>query len=181
MVNNGLCWGIGNEIDTSNTVNGKPVYYWANVNGGKVPDGAGQVIIVNCSNVIVENQYLDNACIGIQIARSSNITVKKNTCSSNTKCGIHFLRNSSNNFIYLNNFIDNTDNVYSYTSCSLWNSTEEITYFYNETTHESYLGNFWSDYTGTDADDDGIGDNPYNIDDDKDSYPLMEPWESYVA
>jgi len=26
------------EIDTSNTVNGKPVYYWKDVEGGRIPD-----------------------------------------------------------------------------------------------------------------------------------------------
>ena len=47
-------------------------------------------------------------------------------------------------------------------------------------------GNFWSDYNGTDEKSgpyqdengpDNIGDTPYIIDsDNKDSYPLMQPW-----
>ena len=53
----------------------------------------------------------------------------------------------------------------------------EITYTYDGTTYKSYVGNYWDDYEGTDAD--GIGDTPYRIDSDSDNYPLMERVENY--
>jgi len=38
-------------------------------------------------------------------------------------------------------------------------------------------GNYWSDYNGTDANHDGIGDTPYVIDaNNADNYPLMTPY-----
>ena len=81
--------------------------------------------------------------------------------------------------IYLSDFLNNTDNVYSYDSTNIWNSTSKITYTYNSSTYTNYLGNYWSDYTGSDTDGDGIGDTPYGIDGDNDSYPLMTPFENY--
>jgi nitrous oxidase accessory protein NosD len=89
---------------------------------------------------------------------------------------------SSNNKVYLNNFINNTDNVDSHGSTNIWNSPLEITYTYDGTTYESYVGNYWDDYEGTDAEGDGIGDTDYSIDskeDENDDYPLMMPFENY--
>jgi hypothetical protein len=41
------------------------------------------------------------------------------------------------------------------------------------------MGNYWSDYSGVDQNNDGIGDTPYVIDENnKDSYPLMTAHES---
>jgi parallel beta-helix repeat protein len=87
MLENGISiWGDSisgytHEIDESNTVNGKSVFYEKDIEGGKVPDGVGQVILVNCSNVVVENHDLNNAREGILIAFSSFITIKNNNCN----------------------------------------------------------------------------------------------------
>ncbi|MCK4731229.1 MAG: right-handed parallel beta-helix repeat-containing protein, partial [Methanophagales archaeon] len=89
------------EIDENNTVNGKAIYYRKNIEGGRIPDGAGQVILVNCINITVENQNLNYASVGIQIAFSSYSTIKNNTCSSNKWSGINIL-NSDDNSIACN-------------------------------------------------------------------------------
>jgi PGF-pre-PGF domain-containing protein len=103
------------EIDESNTVNGKPVYYWKKVEGGKVPEGAGQVILVNCSNVIVENQNLNDASDGIEVAFSFHISIKGNNCTNNNGAGI-YIHYSSNNNITGNNCSYNKEGIKLYSS-----------------------------------------------------------------
>ena len=72
----------------------------------------------------------------------------------------------TNNKIYLNNFIDNSNNVMG------WVVGEEGNFWDNMT-----RGNFWSDYKGVDADGDGLGDTPYLIQDRwLDKHPLMTPF-----
>jgi len=241
-----------------NIVNGKPLYYFKNQIGGKVPEDAGQVILANCTGMRIENLNISNTDAGVQLGfsshniiknnnansnnwdgialySSSNNTIANNNANSNNRDGIALYSSSnntiannnansnnrdgialnnwggiavypssnnnkiynntasnnddgiylgyysSNNIIYLNNFINNTDNVKSYESTNIWNSTGKITYTYNGNQYTNYLGNYWSDYTGSDANGDGIGDTPYSIDGDKDNYPLREPWENYFA
>lgn len=77
-------------IDTTNTVNGRPVQYWKNAIGGTVPLDAGQVILANCSNVIVENQNMNNARVGILLGFSRDIIMANNSLSETT-VGIHLL------------------------------------------------------------------------------------------
>jgi len=103
------------EIDESNTVNGKPVYYWKDVERGKVPEGAGQVILVNCSNVIVENQNLNDASDGIEVAFSIHSSIKGNNCTYNNGAGI-YIHYSKNNSITGNNCSYNKEGIKLYSS-----------------------------------------------------------------
>jgi parallel beta-helix repeat protein len=74
-------------IDTSNTVKGRPIYYWKNVTGGTVPLGASEVILANCTGVVVQNQVLTNGSAGIELGFSRNNLIADNTLSK-TKTGI---------------------------------------------------------------------------------------------
>jgi len=189
-----------NNTVTNNTVNGKPLVYLEGVSDYVVED-AGQVIAVNSNNITVENLNLSYATVGVEFWNTSNSKIINNTISnnefgicldessnnntianntvSNSDNGI-FLYYSTNNTIYFNNFINQVYS-YSFSSRNIWNSTSKITYTYNGNTYTNYLGNYWDDYTGTDTNNDGIGDTPYSIDGDKDNYPLMERFENYFA
>jgi parallel beta-helix repeat protein len=93
-------------IDTSNTVNGKPVHYWKNQTSGTVPIEAGEVILANCTNVLIENQNISDGEVGIQLGFSDGNIITKSTVS-NSYYGIH-LDSSKNNTITDNTATNNT-------------------------------------------------------------------------
>ena len=110
---------------------------------------------------------------------------KSNIVTKNTRYGI-YPKSSSDNIIYLNSLINNTENIGCYESTNIWNSPSKITYVYNGNTYTNYLGNYWDDYKekypdAEEIDSTGIWDAAYSIDSDKDNYPLTEPWEEYFA
>ncbi|MCK4733646.1 MAG: hypothetical protein KAT65_14425, partial [Methanophagales archaeon] len=122
-------------------------------------DGSGNAITLSADGIMLEGFRATNSGSGIWDAgvkvTSNNNTITGNNVSNNNRNGI-YLQSSSNNKIYINNFINNTDNVYSTSSTNIWNSTEEITYTYNGSTYTNYTGNYWDDYTDVDANNDGI-------------------------
>jgi len=169
FVNGGLevSDSYGNVV-TDNLVNGKPLVYLEEVSDYAVED-AGQVILVKCNNVTVENLNLSNTAIGVQLWETNNTTISGNNITNNGY-GVG-LGSSSNNNIFHNNFINNTSQVYSSNSANVWD--------------DGYPsgGNFWSDYAGVDlhsgpyqneSGSDGMGDTSYN----QDHYPLMNSWPS---
>jgi parallel beta-helix repeat protein len=117
MIENGMAlWGDTiehwntHDIDTSNLVNDKPIHYWKDRNGGSIPVGAGQVILANCENILVENQTMSFSSVGIELGFSSNNTILKNNISSAEWSGIT-LYSSQYNIIANNNLNDNDCSV----------------------------------------------------------------------
>lgn len=108
MIRNGIFIDQGNlqhwnthVIDTSNTVNGKPVYYWKNQTMGAVPVGAGQVILANCTSVDITSTTTTLGTVGIELGFSWTNTLIANNASSNNWYGI-YLYSSDDNLIWGN-------------------------------------------------------------------------------
>ena len=118
-------------IYTTNTVNGSPVYYYQDSSGITVPSGAGQIILANCTKIVVENQNCSNGSIGILIAYSSNLTIANNTCNSNSYSGIFLSKANFNTF---------SNNTCSNNSNGVYLSNSNINTFSNNICSSNYRG-----------------------------------------
>jgi len=72
-----------NDIDASNTINGKPIIYWVNEQDRTVPSDAGYVGLVNCKNITVQDQKLASNSQGILLVATSNSLITKNHVTNN--------------------------------------------------------------------------------------------------
>jgi len=98
------------DVDASNTVNGKPVYYWINKVGSQVPTDAGYIALVDSANITVGNFNLSHNKQGIMLIRTKNTTLE-NIYVSKDMYGI-YLQESSNFTIYSSQAINNTYGIY---------------------------------------------------------------------
>ncbi|TAJ43578.1 hypothetical protein CUJ86_10640, partial [Methanofollis fontis] len=144
----------------------------------------GGISLIQCADsIILNNTISDNSqSYGIFSDRSAFNLIKMNNISNNE---YGMMVGTSFNDIYLNTFMKNTNNV-GFTgimprSLDIWHSSSPITYEYEGNTFENCLGNYWSDYTGTDSNNDGVGEQKYGTpgQESLDYHPLITPADAY--
>jgi len=162
----------GNNITANNDADGILLYSSSNSNSIcrnniAANDGTGVTLQEHSNNNTVCKNDIANSDYGIALSYSSNSNfICENNVAGNRR-GILLYRASSNR-VYHNDFVANIEQVDSQQSVNVWD--------------DGYPsgGNFWSDYNGTDANHDGIGDTPYITDaNDADRYPLMGMFQSF--
>jgi hypothetical protein len=115
-----LLWNSGsafiNDIDTSNTVNGKPVYYWINQQDKTIPSDAGYVGLVRCSNIIVQGLNLTHNGQGVLLIETNNSIVTGNYIAENNYGVVLFgtVAPCTNNTVSQNLITQNTENINTY-------------------------------------------------------------------
>jgi len=122
--------------------------------------GNGIYFFASNNNIIKDNTQIKDNNVGIYFSNSNNNIISNNYIQENDNNGVYLHTTSSGNTFYENHFLDNTpgENARDLAS-NIWS--------YNQ------KGNYWDDYTGKDTDENGIGDDPYEIDSDSiDNYPL---------
>jgi len=92
-------------VVVDNLVNGKPLVYLEDVSDFVVED-AGQVILVNCDRIRVENLNLSNTDVGAQLWNTNNTIITGNNIKLNG-FGVHLESSSNNNTISGNNITNN--------------------------------------------------------------------------
>jgi parallel beta-helix repeat protein len=91
---------------SDNTVNDLPLVYLEDETQKIVPSGAGQVVLVKCNKITIQNQIITNTSYGIELYSSEECKIINNILSNNTKD--IYLGESNNNEV-VNNSIDARD------------------------------------------------------------------------
>ena len=135
------------------------------------------IMIKSNDNTIIQNNVSLSKSYGIEVEYAENNTITRNNVLFNN-VGID-VRQSNNNTVFLNNFENTIENAISYNSSNRWNSL--MNYTYNGKNFTGCLGNYYGDYSGTDANNDGVGDAAYKIGEEIDECPLIDRFEEYVT
>jgi parallel beta-helix repeat protein len=99
---------FNNDVDVSNTINGKPIYYWINEHDKEIPLDAAYVELVNCTNIFVHDLNLSQNDVSLVLANSKNCLIENLSIKYNNYWGMVLCCGSSNNIIRKNIFALNS-------------------------------------------------------------------------
>ena len=138
-----------NDIDASNTVDERPVYYWVNKHDESIPSDAGYVAVLNSTGIVVRDLNLTKNGQGVLLVSSTNTTVA-NVHTSANHIGI-YLVNSDYNRIFDNVAAENIVGIWLASNCTgnvvEANTTQKGTFgiALTNSSHNSVEGNTVSD------------------------------------
>ena len=127
-------------------------------------------ITSECNSAVPECSELGNTSSTYYTLHESNVTVTGNEFKSQYQTSILIHNYTDGNSFYDNDFVKPTINL----------SQPQVRVGLEQNTTNNFskngLGNYWTNYNGTDANNDGIGDSPFTINQNiSDPDPLMNP------
>ena len=99
-------WGTprANDVDSSNLVDGKPIHYLVSVSDYVVPPNSGPIVIVDSTEITVQDVVIDGAGDGIIVSGSHSCLIAD--CNVTTSAvGIRVMNSSA--IVVVNNTLDN--------------------------------------------------------------------------
>jgi len=101
---------VTTTVDTSNLVNGKPIYYYVNMENLNSNNflNPGQIFLNNCSNSIISDLKITKTWAGINIHNSRKIEINNNFLTNNIYGGIK-IDYSNETYIHNNHLLNNLE------------------------------------------------------------------------
>ena len=150
-VGGGSLFHYTHSIDTSNTVDGKPIYYWVDQQDKQISGGAGFVEVVNSTNITVKNLILTNDSTEVLFLWTNNSRIENVTVDYTQKHGIS-LYSSSNNTLTNNNcgvwLSGSSNNILSNNNCSIQLSSSNDNTLENNIANSVRIRDISGGYTG---------------------------------
>lgn len=171
----------------------------------RVRGGTTGILVKDCGNVNVMECIVTGNVYGIMVSGAHGCAVMNNTVSGNSNVGIS-IPDSNGNAIYLNSVTNNQYGI-SVTGSSAsntiymnvlmdnpganglgngiwnhWNSSIPLAYGYGGKQFSNYLGNYWGNLGGMDANGDGVVDSAVMLaENNGDHVPLVDPMPGHPA
>jgi len=95
------------DIDASNTVDGKPIYYLMNQRDRQISSDAGYVAIINSTSITIKDAILAKNREGVLLVYTTNSTIDNVNTSNNVGGDGVVLEYSSNNYIFRSTISNN--------------------------------------------------------------------------
>src|SRR4030043_2016975 len=153
----------------------------------KLNDDNG-ISLYRSNNNVFSNNIISNNTICVSISQLSNNNVFSGNTVSNNTVGFS-IQLSSNNIFSGNTLVNNSPEISleDFSSSNIFyhnnfNGSVQVTSGLFNYWSVGGEGNYWSNYPDLDSNNDGIGDQPYVIDQiNQDSFPLMGRFSDHVA